>query len=228
MDGLAIAGVILQFLQFSCTVISRSQEAYKSSQGSLAKYEDVSVISHALLDHINRLKVCGWLAETGESDELKALLTNTEEVATELLSAVEKLTVTGPHKKWSSFKAAILSVRTGSQVQGLETRRDGLLQAVQLYLNFNTRYGLLSILCRHQIRTKIRSHRVQNVGNMVEGLGSRFDALSTDLRILCSRISAFPKPVNYLAQPEDHVNIDDGLGQNFVLPVELCSTPEVT
>lgn len=39
-----------------------------------------------------------------------------------------------------------------------------------------------------------------------------------------------PKELGFpweIGVPEDHLRIDDGLGAEYFLPVELCETPEV-
>ena len=63
---------------------------------------------------------------------------------------------------------------------------------------------------------------------IIKALEARFDIICADIQALSSQISAFPKQLDYLALPEDHVKIDDGLGPNFVLPLALCSTPKVS
>jgi hypothetical protein len=67
---------------------------------------------------------------------------------------------------------------------------------------------------------------------MIEALESKIDIqrqnFLEDLRILTSQLSTHPKQLGYGWIPEDHIKIDDGLGPIFMLPLDLCSTREVT
>lgn len=129
----SMTGTIAQFLQFSLDLFSRSQQLYRSSQGSLAEYVDAEIIAKDLLKGIKLLKAHVSLVGQDVDDDLKLLCDSCTTIAEELLCVLERVRLKGKHQKWPSFKAAILSVRTQPQAEDLKRRLDALAQEAQLY-----------------------------------------------------------------------------------------------
>src|SRR5881394_2190581 len=118
----ALAGTIAQLLQFSLDLFSRSRKLYRSSEGALAEDIDTQVVANDLLKRINILKTYASLAKQDVDENLILLCDSCTTVAEELLSILEHVRVRGKRQKWPSFKAAILSVHTRSQVEDLKGR----------------------------------------------------------------------------------------------------------
>jgi hypothetical protein len=118
--AIGLAGTIVQFLQFSLDLFSRSKQLYRSSQGALAEAVDTKVIANDLLKRINVLKAYASLTVQDVDEQLKLLCDRCKTVAEELLSILERVRVKGKRQKWPTFKAAILSVRTQPQVEDLK------------------------------------------------------------------------------------------------------------
>jgi hypothetical protein len=58
-----------------------------------------------------------------------------------------------------------------------------------------------------------------------------FQQFVKDLRTIASLPSQKPKELGFeweRGQPEDHIQVDDGLGPTFYLPLDLCCSLEVT
>jgi hypothetical protein len=147
--AVSLAGAIVQFLQFSLDLFSRSKQLYQSSQGSLPEAVDAKVIANDFIRCINKLKVCGFRAGQHVDEDLKLLCDSSIMVAEELLSVLEVVRVKRGHQKWSTFKAAILSVHTQSQVHNLQKRLQALLQEVHLCIILALRYQLFVYTIHH-------------------------------------------------------------------------------
>lgn len=127
MEPLAIVslvGNILQFVDFSSKLISKSTELYRSSDGALAENIDIETVIKDLLLLNSKLK--NTTAATGD-DALEKLCTSCGTAADELLVALDKVKVKGKPDKWKSIRKALRTIWSKEEIEGLD-RRLGMLK----------------------------------------------------------------------------------------------------
>jgi hypothetical protein len=149
MDGLIAAGLagnIFQFIQFSLDLFSRGRRIYQSSQGALPENIEAGVIVNDLLKRVNDIKIWAALAGDNADKQLMCLSETCITVAGELVSVLERVRLKGTSKKWSTVKAALLSVWTRPQIEALQKRLDMIRQELQLYMTLDQKYYSLNFL----------------------------------------------------------------------------------
>jgi hypothetical protein len=122
METLAIIGLvgnIVQFVDFSGKLISKSTELYRSSEGALAEYIDIETITNHLVLLNSKLKDA---AITTGDGELESLCTSCGVAADDLLAAMDKVKVKGKQHKWKSIRKALRSVWSKEEIGDLELR----------------------------------------------------------------------------------------------------------
>ena len=122
METLAIIGLvgnIVQFVDFSSKVISKSTELYRSSEGALAEHIDIeTAINHlALLN--SKLKDAATITGDGA---LESLCISCGTTADNLLAALDKVKVKDKQHKWKSIRKALRSVWSKEEIKDLERR----------------------------------------------------------------------------------------------------------
>lgn len=135
LTAIALAGNILQFVETSVTVISKSRELYRSSDGSLVENSDSERITKDLEALSRKIK-----QSSGNADpEIKNLCDECEAISGELLKVLSKLQVKGKHRKSESLRIAIRSALGIDEVESLGRRLAQYRE--QLVLHVSMRNG---------------------------------------------------------------------------------------
>jgi hypothetical protein len=122
MEALAIIGLvgnIVQFVDFSGKLISKSTELYRSSEGALAENIDIEMATNHLVLLNSKLKDAA--AATGDS-ALENLCKSCNTAAEKLLDALDKVKVNREQQKWKSMRKALRSVWSKEEIGELERR----------------------------------------------------------------------------------------------------------
>jgi hypothetical protein len=133
METLAIIGLvgnIVQFLDFSGKLISKSTELYRSSEGALAEHIDVETVTNHLVLLNGKLKNA---ATTTGDGALESLCISCGTAADKLLAALDKVKVKDKQHKWKSITKALRSVWSKEEIEDLERR----LARLREELNFH-------------------------------------------------------------------------------------------
>jgi molecular chaperone GrpE (heat shock protein) len=140
METLAIIGLvgnIVQFLDFSGRLISKSIQLYRSSNSELAESTDVEATTNHLVLLNNKLKD----AATSTGDRaLEDLCKSCEAVADELLAALDKVKVKKELHKWESIRKALRTVLSKEKIEGLERRLVRFREELNLHVIIDLRY----------------------------------------------------------------------------------------
>jgi hypothetical protein len=139
LSAFALAGNIVQFIDFGCQLISESRQIYRG--GVAAKYVDLRVISKDLSElsdsfrNIHPENESVQLME-GEralqprkqcKDNLTLIATMCKDVADELLQTLQDLKAKNtPHHKWTSFQQALMVLWKKDKIDALKRRLDDL------------------------------------------------------------------------------------------------------
>ncbi|KAF2470006.1 uncharacterized protein BDR25DRAFT_35993 [Lindgomyces ingoldianus] len=133
--AVGLAGNIVQFISFWGTLMSKSEEIYKSTNGALVEHLELEAIT----THLDRLVTAmamrtGPPAETESEKQLQDLCRQCRDRAEELLRAVTKLKVNGKSKKWRSFRQALNSVWSSDRINFLSARLEAFRRQVDTTL----------------------------------------------------------------------------------------------
>jgi hypothetical protein len=134
MEVLAIVGLvgnIIQFVDFSGKLISKSVQLYQSREGALAENIDTETATNHLLLLNDKLK--DTATSTGDRT-LKDLCEACHTVARELLEALDEVKVKGKQQKWKSIRKALNSVWSKEHIAQLEQRLANLRKELNLHV----------------------------------------------------------------------------------------------
>jgi hypothetical protein len=149
--AIGAASAVLTFVEFGIKLVSKGKEYYESAEGVLADHAERSAVSSKLSDLTNRLSRS--ISSRGSGKKLTpaeaALLEVTEDcqsTADEFIVALDELKVSGPNRKWKSFRQALKSIWKKEGLQQIEAKLDRLRQQVVIHLLVVMKYGNLRAL----------------------------------------------------------------------------------
>lgn len=139
--ALGVAAAAVQFLSFTGEIISKSREIYRSADGTLLVQSELDTLAKSLRSQCLPLRNfirAERRTAFGESEaELRSLCRNCIRVADELGEALEKLKVHDTrHRKWTSFRQALNSVRTEDEIEQLSKRLERYRNQIDTTLLF--------------------------------------------------------------------------------------------
>jgi hypothetical protein len=118
ITAVSLAGTVIQFVDFTSKLVSKSTELYRSGRGVLAENADIETTTADLTKLNGRLK---QTTAVGDSD-LQALCQACGDVAEQLLAALAKVKVNGKGQKWQSLRKALRSIWSKEEIGQLEQR----------------------------------------------------------------------------------------------------------
>jgi hypothetical protein len=151
LDALSLAGTIVQFVDFSHKILSRSQELYKSQKGALSVNEELELVTSDLFRLSEKLPAPISTAkgsdETEEERTIRRLAVACSEISVEIATKLNGLKVkTGSQRKiWRNFKQALKSVWTEDEMNKLVERLSRLRDELQIHVIVGLRYVFQSL-----------------------------------------------------------------------------------
>ena len=125
--ALSLASNVIQVVNFSAGIVSKSSELYKSHNGRLAQHTDIATTSSDLNQLTSKLSAS--IAPPSvptvlfEDDfALHALCKRAIDVSQELQDGLNKLQVNGAPSKWKSLRKALKSIWGKERIAQLESR----------------------------------------------------------------------------------------------------------
>ncbi|KIW63942.1 hypothetical protein PV04_08904 [Phialophora macrospora] len=202
--ALSIAGNILQFTEFAIKLVSKSTELYKND--ALVEHIDLGRAADQLrkfqlprqvqsdiqnaklsmqLDDLHRPKEQGNEEQESEKQDIMLLsqLQETHDYCTEcardIIKAVDRLRVSGPHKKWRSFRHALSTVLGDTKLDTPEKSLNGARQQLILFLVLYTEQKRGA-----DTNTILRTHATvqEAVMSVMQEIGQDFRKSISDLR----------------------------------------------
>ena len=138
LAAIGLAGNIVQFVDFSGKLVTKTAEIYRSGTGALVENIDIETATNDLV--LLSTKLHDSANSTGDT-ALGELCLSCDTVAKELLSALDKVKVKGKKQKWKSFRKALRSVWSKEDIAALEQR----LARFRDELNFRVGVNLRSV-----------------------------------------------------------------------------------
>ena len=140
METLAIIGLIgniVQFVDFSGKLISKSIQLYQSSDGALTENIGTETATNHLIQLNNKLE--NGANVTGDK-ALHALCKSCGVVAVELLRTLDRLKVEGEKTKWKSTRKALRSLWSKEKIQGIEKQLTSFREELNLHIVVDLKY----------------------------------------------------------------------------------------
>ena len=124
LTALGVVANVLQLIDFSASVVSKSSELSRSVDGRLVKHTEISVMNNDLakLSATLSQSLAQPLNPTVLSEDEQTLLTLCQgclDVSEELQGGLDKLQVKGPLSKWKSVRKALKTVWTKEKIAEL-------------------------------------------------------------------------------------------------------------
>ena len=133
---IGLVGNIVQFVDFSGKLISKSAELYRSSEGALAENSDIETAVNHLVLLNNKLK--DTAITTGDS-ALQSLCKSCGTTADQLLAVLDKVKVKGKQDKWKSIRKALRSVWSKEEIEELGRRLERFRKELNLHVTVDLR-----------------------------------------------------------------------------------------
>ena len=134
MEPLAVIGLvgnIVQFVDFSGRLVSKSAEIYRSSEGTLAENINIEAATEHLVLLNRKLKDGAIITGDGALENLCKLCSA---VADELLGALDKIKVKGQQQKLGSIRKALRSIWSKEKIGELEQRLARFREELKLHV----------------------------------------------------------------------------------------------
>lgn len=129
--ALNFAGNIVQFIDISVRLFSKSRKLYKSHNGVLLESAELEIIATSIKKLSEQLtsNPPPQHQRSLENSGLTSLALGCNTIAEELLSALEKLKIQGSQsRKWQSFRIALSTVLKSEDIADMARRLDLLSQ----------------------------------------------------------------------------------------------------
>jgi hypothetical protein len=156
MDGLSVLSVaasVAQFIQFGCSLVSKSRQIYQSANGLPVQQIEAALAAKRLTELSERVKISRQVESRGsrgvstDDQALEAICEGCISVSKELLSKLNKLKVEGGQKyrKFKSFRQALKSVWSKEAVNEAAQRLKAFQTELDVHLLVSLRRVYTSI-----------------------------------------------------------------------------------
>ena len=130
--AIGLVGNIVQFIDFSSKLISKTTEGYRSADGALVDNARLEAATNDLLA-LNKQIDCNP-STGGTSLAILSLCSSCNDIAKELLAALAKLKAEGGKSKWKSFRKALRSVWSKEKISEIERRLSTFRDEINLHI----------------------------------------------------------------------------------------------
>ena len=142
LAALSLASNVTQFVDFGCRLFSKSRELYQSSESSAT--ENVELEKIAQFFSRTSKNVTDTLTSptklSPEENELVVIANSCEEIADQILQALDRLRIKGSKKKWKCFCVALERIWDSEQIDAMARRMDSCSSALTMCLVRILRY----------------------------------------------------------------------------------------
>jgi len=150
LTAFSLAGTIVQFLDFGCKVLARSNEIYKSASGALSFVQEVDLATRDLSNISMRLRqpLDGLgVTQIGLDDQmLRDICKECQNLANEMLERLRSLKVESGNRRWASLREALKATWAESELSELTGRMTRFRQMLQTQILVSLRFEILSCL----------------------------------------------------------------------------------
>ncbi|KAH7092091.1 hypothetical protein FB567DRAFT_576556 [Paraphoma chrysanthemicola] len=140
LTAMGVAGNVVQFVDFACTVVSKTRKIYRTGVGLSEDHLTLKIIGEDLVHISQRLgqplaplsSPSNQLSDAEEA--LEKINKACAEEADKLLVALNRLKRTGSDKYWNSFKAALRTIWNQDEIDGMVKRLENFRNALDTHI----------------------------------------------------------------------------------------------
>jgi hypothetical protein len=135
--ALGVASNVIQIVEFSSRLISRTREIYHSRDGQLQDHvilDDAATNLSALVTELRSIEVPKPKEQTAADRQLIQLRQDCRTIARELHDQLERVRAQGGHQKWQSVYQAIKSVYSENRIAAIQSRLDNIRKQLDTVL----------------------------------------------------------------------------------------------
>lgn len=148
LTSLAIAGNVVQFVDFASKLVSKGLQIYRSEDGALSENLEVEVVTKDLVKLAAKINDSVPIERdlnnpSNEDVELIKLCDGCVAVGGELTARLNQLKVMGPHRGWKSMRQAIKSVWTKEDVDAIAQRLKAFRDQLDTHILVSLRFAPL-------------------------------------------------------------------------------------
>ncbi len=145
LTSLSLASNVIQIVDFSTQLVSKGYKIYKSADGTLAENLDAEAVTNSLKTLSGKLQgsIENNRNSEGLSDDDQRLInlcTKCQDLASELLTKLDRVKVTGKNLKWKSARQALKSVCKKEDLDQLVSRLESYRSEINLHITISLRY----------------------------------------------------------------------------------------
>jgi hypothetical protein len=135
LTAFGFAANLLQFVDFGTKILSTGSELYKSKNGTLQANEQLDLVAVEIVEVTSKL-----FHDHGLGSNFQRLCSEAISLGNEIVTRLDKLKVNGKHKKWESFRQAVVVAFTKDDLQDMMTRLSRLRETLQTRILLSLRY----------------------------------------------------------------------------------------
>jgi hypothetical protein len=128
---ISLVGNIIQFIDFSSNLVSKTAQLYQSNKGALAENIDAETATNHLLLLNKKLKDSATAIGDGA---LQNLCKSCSTTAEELLATLDKVKLKGKQHTWESIRTALRIMRSKEEINKLERQLERFRQELNLHV----------------------------------------------------------------------------------------------
>lgn len=143
--ALGLASNVIQIVDFSCKLVSKGQEIYKSVDGTSVENVDTEAVANDL-DLLNTNLQRSLDASNNNNESLSKddqslvnLCGKCSELARELQAKLDSLKVAGKHRRWKSARQALKSVSGKDGIEQIANRLAAYRDEINLNITVSLR-----------------------------------------------------------------------------------------
>lgn len=127
LSAFSVACGVAQMISFAMELVSAGNEIYNASDGVLIgnkATEDAARDLKDLTQELSKTQAQRLVGQTLEPDEwrLRIISDNCSSIASELAARLDKLKVQGKHRRWKSYRQALMSVWQKDDIDKVSAR----------------------------------------------------------------------------------------------------------
>jgi hypothetical protein len=144
LTALSVAGTVVQFVDFSCKLLSHAYEIHESTSGITSVNKELERVTSNLSEQLVKLSrplsvdgVSGCL--TADEARLEMLCSECGDIGRELLQKLRRLKGKGKRNAWESFSKAIQAAWNKNEIDALVQRLRNFKDALELHVMIGLR-----------------------------------------------------------------------------------------
>lgn len=143
-SALGVATAVVQFLDFTGAIVSGTWKIYRSNPGDSERSSDIRSITESLVkvndDLHSSITIVNSTSISSQDREIAILAKRCNEIGERLLATLDRLQSQSRHQFWASFRIALRTLWSQSEIDMLQETLGNYRQQVSIYILVSLRY----------------------------------------------------------------------------------------